>query len=132
MKYSMVLNNDKSIKALSPMYNGLKHSLGVNETIGEVLIAIDEVEINNLTEDLSYYIYENNSFKFNNERLEIINLNEIRSKRREAFLIGDRYQLTIPYNTLTEEQKEELALWRKAWLDAPNTKILPDYPIWMK
>lgn len=36
------------------------------------------------------------------------------------------------YASLTEEQKAEVQSWRKAWLDAPETGIIPEKPRWIK
>lgn len=36
------------------------------------------------------------------------------------------------YNTLTEEQKQELQTWYQAWLDVTETKVKPENPSWLK
>lgn len=57
--------------------------------------------------------------------------NEIRLRRRkECFPIVNRGQ--VWYNTLTDDQKAELTIWYKLWLDAPKTKIIPTKPSWLK
>lgn len=50
-------------------------------------------------------------------------------RRKECFDIADR---AAWYDTLTEEQKAEVQSWRKAWLDAPETGIIPERPRWIK
>lgn len=36
------------------------------------------------------------------------------------------------YATLTEEQSLELQAWYQAWLDAPDTLVIPTKPSWLK
>lgn len=55
----------------------------------------------------------------------------IRDEREHAFQLIDKYQLVLLYNSLTEEQKEELAAYRQGWLDAPETRTSPTAPLWM-
>lgn len=50
-------------------------------------------------------------------------------RRLECFDIADR---AAWYDALTEEQKAEVQAWRKAWLDAPETGIIPKKPEWIK
>lgn len=50
-------------------------------------------------------------------------------RRKECFDIADR---AAWYDSLTEEQKAEVQSWRKAWLDAPETGIIPEKPRWIK
>ena len=38
----------------------------------------------------------------------------------------------IWYDTLTEEQIEELRIWYNAWLDVTNTNIIPEKPEWLR
>lgn len=55
----------------------------------------------------------------------------IRARRSaECFPIVDRGALW--YEGLTAEQKAELGVWYREWLDAPQTCIAPKPPIWMK
>lgn len=56
----------------------------------------------------------------------------IRQQRDAAFLLIDKYQLTLMYESLTPERKDELAAYRQAWLDAPETLEIPITPEWMK
>ena len=58
-------------------------------------------------------------------------LASIRSQREaECFQVINRGALW--YDNLTVEQKAELAVWYQAWLDAPQTGIIPDLPSWVK
>ena len=50
-------------------------------------------------------------------------------RRKECFVIADR---AAWYDALTQEQKAEVQSWRKAWLDAPETGIIPEKPKWIK
>lgn len=51
-------------------------------------------------------------------------------RERECFSVINRGSLW--YDTLTDEQKEELKVWYHDWLDVTETKIVPDKPIWLK
>lgn len=55
----------------------------------------------------------------------------IRNEREKAFALIDKYQLPLLYAELTYEQKEELASYRKSWLEAPQTRITPESLDWM-
>lgn len=55
--------------------------------------------------------------------------NILREQRnRECFAICDR---ACWFDALTEEQKEEVRVWRKAWLDVTDTLIVPKTPDWI-
>ena len=57
--------------------------------------------------------------------------NLIRGQRaEECFPIINRGALW--YDKLTAEQKAELAAWYQAWLDAPQTKVIPARLEWLK
>lgn len=54
----------------------------------------------------------------------------IRKKREiECFKYCDR---AAWYDTLTPDKKREVRVWRKKWLDATKTGILPNPPAWVK
>lgn len=56
---------------------------------------------------------------------------KIRIRReRECFRIINRGSLW--YDTLTNQQKDELKVWYKAWLDAPSTLVIPTLPTWLE
>ena len=58
------------------------------------------------------------------------NKNKIRLRReRECFSVINRGALW--YEKLTEEQRTELSTWYQAWLDAPQTDIIPIKPEWI-
>lgn len=55
---------------------------------------------------------------------------QIRLRReKECFPIINRGVLW--YESLTNEQKEELKVWYQAWLDATETLVVPDKPSWL-
>jgi hypothetical protein len=61
---------------------------------------------------------------------EVLTTDVIRTRRRrECFPIINRGQLW--YNTLSEAQLVELNAWYRAWLDAPETLIIPEKPLWL-
>ena len=35
------------------------------------------------------------------------------------------------YDKLSDEQKEELAVWYQAWLDVTETRVVPKTPTWL-
>lgn len=53
-----------------------------------------------------------------------------RLRERECFSIVNRGVLW--YNTLTEEQRLELDVWYKKWLDVTETMVIPEKPSWLK
>lgn len=54
----------------------------------------------------------------------------IRTKRASCFDVVNRG--LIWYETITPDQKAELIGWYQAWLDAPQTLIIPEKPTWLK
>lgn len=56
--------------------------------------------------------------------------NIIRHRREaECFPVINRGSLW--YDSLTAEQKAELKTWYEAWLDAPETLVVPTKPNWI-
>lgn len=53
-----------------------------------------------------------------------------RQREIECFDIVNRG--AVWYNTLTAEQKQELAEWYRAWLDVTETRKIPQRPSWLK
>ena len=63
--------------------------------------------------------------------LETRQKDDLRVKRAEVcFPVINRGALW--YDKLTEEQKAELSVWYQAWLDAPETGIIPTAPTWLE
>lgn len=67
------------------------------------------------------------SFELRNGITESVIIRERREK--ECFKFINRGSLW--YDTLTAEQKAELAVWYRAWLDAPQTLVVPAKPSWL-
>lgn len=75
-------------------------------------------------EDIQVYI------PYTAEELQAQTLSKIRGRRAaECFPIVNRGVLW--YEKLTEAQRQELSEWYEAWLDAPETGIVPDAPVWL-
>lgn len=53
-----------------------------------------------------------------------------RRREEECFSIVNRGALW--YDTLTEEERGELASWYRAWLDVTETLSVPEGPIWLE
>ena len=51
-------------------------------------------------------------------------------REQKCFPIINRGKLW--YDKLTSEQTLELKNWYQAWLDAPQTGVVPDRPAWLK
>ena len=95
----------------------------------------DEVYIPNIDNNLLIKIqpnltkYENGQFDFSNNNEELYR-EKIRDYRIDyCFNIVNRGQ--VWYNKLINEQKAELQTWYQAWLDAPETLIIPEKPEWI-
>jgi len=55
-----------------------------------------------------------------------------RNERAEMFAITlDRIN-PLWYDSLTQQQKDDLSVWRQAWLDYPETEIRPDNLSWLQ
>ena len=59
---------------------------------------------------------------------EIVKLRHMRE--RECFSLLSKSAFW--YEALTEEQRNELRVWYKAWLDVTETKVIPEKPSWLK
>ena len=68
---------------------------------------------------------------YSSSELLEIELEQLRYKREiECFDIVNRG--AVWYDTLTAEQKQELAEWYRAWLDVTETRKIPQRPSWLK
>lgn len=100
-----------------------------------VEVADDFLTANNIdSSHLSCYKYADGVAVLDNAKLEgqtaSAALDEIRYKREiECFEIVDRSPLW--HDSLTDEQRADLAAWYEAWLDAPETGVIPDKPTWL-
>lgn len=80
--------------------------------------------------DISSYKIEDGKFIKLKDEAEL-RANAIRTRReRECFPIINRGALW--YDKLTEEQKTELSAWYEAWLNAPQTGVVPARLMWLK
>lgn len=62
--------------------------------------------------------------------LQSAEIDAIRQQReQECFSVINRGALW--YELLNEKQKEELKTWYQAWLDATNTRVVPQKPAWL-
>lgn len=96
---------------------------------GCVLVEVDEIPAN-----WQYCNWDGEAVldkAFKQEKFIEEQLREIRIQREiECFPYINRGSLW--YEMLTDAQKEELKAWYQAWLDAPQTKIIPARPIWLE
>jgi hypothetical protein len=148
-KISAIINNDNEIFAYSPCHENIdaksgkvtyRHSIGVTpiqEKMGYRLLMIDEDDLpSDLDLGYAYYddteVDEKKKWKFSQNKKDREELSIIRDERNNAFAIGDKYQLPFLYNNLTEKQKKDYEKWRNDWLDATETKVMPELLDWMK
>lgn len=92
------------------------------------------VEVDELPEDFdmnfSHYYMVNGSLVKNENYISEADRDEIRYRRdSECFAIVDR---PLWLQSLSQSQMDEIIEWRKAWLDAPNTAVIPEKPEWIK
>lgn len=52
-----------------------------------------------------------------------------RLRKNRVFPIINRSQMW--FNSLSEQQKQDIQIWYQQWLDAPNTLIMPKRPNWL-
>lgn len=98
---------------------------------------VDGIEIPD-PEDLEHFFKNFKAYTidgFNAEQSDEINKLEQQElyrhqREEECFPIINRGAMW--YEMLTEEQKDELRTWYKAWLDVTDTMIIPERPIWLK
>lgn len=102
-------------------------------TIHPFDITLPFIEVNNPDTDIiiGYSQLINGKIKlnksqYNNDKL----IAKLRYQREiECFNIVNRGE--VWYNTLTQEQKEELNEWYQAWLNVTDTKRIPVKPEWL-
>lgn len=95
-----------------------------------------------IVDEIESSIYEKatqipNSYKVENDKFTLLMSveeldKEIIRKRREleCFPIINRGELWR--KSLTDEQSTELESWYHQWLDAPETMIVPEKPLWLQ
>lgn len=52
-----------------------------------------------------------------------------RLRKNRVFPIINRSQMW--FNSLNEQQKQDIQTWYQEWLDAPNTLVIPKRPNWL-
>lgn len=103
----------------------------------------DGIEIDNLSDEQLTKLQQNfEAYKlvdgelvFDEDKLrvdtEASELVKIRQRRElECFAYINRGNLW--YEMLSNDQKIELKNWYSAWLDAPETRVIPSAPVWLK
>jgi hypothetical protein len=83
----------------------------------------------------SYKISEDGSLVLDMKKVESNQQEEIRNDLRYerelvCFPVINRGKLW--YDSLTPEELDELEAWYQAWLDAPQTGIVPNTPSWLE
>lgn len=61
-----------------------------------------------------------------------VQIEDLRNQRQNEFILFDKYQLPLLWNELPEEKREEVKLWRIAWLNVTDTMNVPERPSWFK
>ena len=56
---------------------------------------------------------------------------DVSRKQREIECFDIVNRGMVWYDTLTAEQKQELAEWYRAWLDVTDTRVIPTKPSWL-
>ena len=109
-------------------------------TLEGELITDDMIEVSE-PEDLDHFVEHFEAYKVEDGKLlfdedkqteldSVKAKEEIRTRREEeCFSVINRGSAW--YELLTEEQKAELQTWYQAWLDAPETGVIPDKPTWL-
>ena len=84
-------------------------------------------------EQISTFSFNTNWRYLNGEFVleSLMDNDSLRARRqRECFnIIDNRSQLW--WNRLSEEEKTELDVWYRAWLNVTKTKVIPNKPIWL-
>lgn len=80
--------------------------------------------------DLADCRYISGEVVYSEERVEERELNNLRAQRAQEFEKYDKYQLPYLQSGMTDQQIQEYNEWRQAWLDAPETKSIPETPAW--
>lgn len=81
-------------------------------------------------DDFSHYRYIEGALVKQENYISDLDKQTIRENRtRICFPIINRGQLW--YDTLTDEQRNELSVWYQEWLDAPQTGVEPNSPEWI-
>ena len=121
----VILNEQGYVKAYALIGDFGTPSVAVNEPEN-----IDDFEMNYR----SYYLSEDNVLvKSDDKQKDIEEQRELTSLRTQRAKICFPYinRGALWYENLTDEQREELKLWYRKWLDVTESKIVPDTPTWL-
>jgi hypothetical protein len=102
---------------------------------GGIEIEINDNDLDFVIDNLESFIYSNNELILDDSKKSEMDLkNKISSLQNkrvdECFSIINRGALW--YETLDEDQKAELRIWYKSWLDVTETLTIPEKPEWLK
>lgn len=90
-----------------------------------------EIETEMDLDKILYCDYIDGELHYNEDYIVLDRQNKIRENREiNCFPIVNRGQPW--YNTLSTEQIVEIQTWYQAWLDAPQTFVEPETPVWLK
>ena len=98
-------------------------------------IEINDNDLDFIIDNLESFIYSDDKLILDDGRKSEMDLkNQISSLQNkrvdECFSIINRGALW--YETLDEDQKAELRIWYKSWLDVTETLTVPEKPEWLK
>lgn len=99
----------------------------------QIIVTREELQaIKNKNKTKCFDVENNRVIDYDNsEDLRIDKLEELRARREtECFPIINRGKLW--YDTLTQEQLQELTIWYELWLDVTTTLVVPLKPKWVK
>lgn len=108
----------------------------VDDTKNELLFYVDDKIVpSDFEENAFYYYYKDGKFvldkSYKERREKEFSLLRLRQARHDiCFPIINRGALW--YDSLSNEQKEELKAWYNAWLNVTETFIEPEMPDWLE
>ena len=92
-------------------------------------IEIDELP-ENFDRDYSHYRLKDGKLVKDETFVSEADRDRVRTMRNdECFSVVDR---PLWLDSLSEEHLVEIKEWYRAWLDAPNTMVIPEKPSWLK
>lgn len=113
--------------------NGFVLEMSLGGNIGGVDVELPQDTTDYIENFRAYQLIEGKLIKNEGHAIDLIEEKEKKQLRRlreaECFKIVNRGILW--YNTLTEEQRQELDVWYRQWLDVTETLEVPQEPIWL-
>ena len=102
----------------------------------------DSIEIEITEDELTHFADHFLSYKYIDGKLvfDEVREEELKIESQKEQIRNDRAKTCFPivnrgglwYDLLTEEEKAELLDWYQAWLEAPETLVIPETPSWIK